>query len=126
LICVVCGSIARGRNFGAITCMSCKVFFRRNAFTNLTDLYCRDEGNCEITEQTRKHCVYCRLLTCFRVGMRKELFRIKEDNDFNRIKIEKQKYRKQLKLPSHLYQITSNNQHMSTTNSTVSSFSICE
>ena len=31
LICVICGSIARGYNFGAITCMSCKIFFRRNA-----------------------------------------------------------------------------------------------
>ena len=31
LICVVCGSAAHGYNFGAITCESCKAFFRRNA-----------------------------------------------------------------------------------------------
>lgn len=30
--CVVCGDRARGCNFGAITCASCKEFFRRNAF----------------------------------------------------------------------------------------------
>ena len=31
-LCVVCGDRARGCNFGAITCASCKEFFRRNAF----------------------------------------------------------------------------------------------
>lgn len=31
LTCVVCGSIAYGYNFDAITCESCKAFFRRNA-----------------------------------------------------------------------------------------------
>lgn len=30
--CAVCGDKARGCNFGAITCASCKEFFRRNAF----------------------------------------------------------------------------------------------
>ncbi|CAF0976890.1 unnamed protein product [Rotaria sp. Silwood1] len=31
LTCVVCGGIAHGYNFDAITCASCKAFFRRNA-----------------------------------------------------------------------------------------------
>ena len=31
LTCVVCGSPANGYNFDAITCESCKAFFRRNA-----------------------------------------------------------------------------------------------
>jgi hypothetical protein len=31
LICCVCGDRARGMNFNAITCMSCKTFFRRHA-----------------------------------------------------------------------------------------------
>ena len=39
LICVVCGSIARGYNFGAVTCMSCKMFFRRNALTTSVNVY---------------------------------------------------------------------------------------
>ncbi len=31
LICHVCGDVARGNNFQVMTCVSCKVFFRRNA-----------------------------------------------------------------------------------------------
>ncbi|CAF4228283.1 unnamed protein product [Rotaria sordida] len=119
LICVVCGSIARGFNFGAITCMSCKIFFRRNAFTNLNSLYCHAKGNCEINQQTRKCCTYCRLLTCFRVGMKRQLFRLKQNNN-NHIKcsnIDKQQHRKELPLELHLYQRTLTNQHMLTTNS---------
>jgi hypothetical protein len=30
LICRVCGDVARGINFDVMTCMSCKIFFRRN------------------------------------------------------------------------------------------------
>lgn len=30
-LCVVCGDVAYYCYFGAITCQSCKVFFRRNA-----------------------------------------------------------------------------------------------
>lgn len=35
LVCVVCGASANGYNFDAITCESCKAFFRRNAFKPL-------------------------------------------------------------------------------------------
>jgi hypothetical protein len=35
LVCVVCGSSANGYNFDAITCESCKAFFRRNAFRSI-------------------------------------------------------------------------------------------
>ena len=31
-ICLVCGDRALGYNFNAISCESCKAFFRRNAF----------------------------------------------------------------------------------------------
>jgi hypothetical protein len=114
LSCVVCGSVARGFNFGARTCMSCKVFFRRNAFTCLSNLSCPDGGHCKVTEKTRKNCTYCRLLRCFRVGMRRELFRLKENNYFNQMEIGKQQYRKQSRLVSHSYQIVPNNKHIST------------
>lgn len=32
VVCEVCGDKARGNNFDAITCASCKEFFRRNAY----------------------------------------------------------------------------------------------
>lgn len=35
LKCVVCESKANGYNFDAITCESCKAFFRRNAFKSV-------------------------------------------------------------------------------------------
>lgn len=38
LICTVCGERARGYNFGAVTCMSCKMFFHRNAWNNTVSL----------------------------------------------------------------------------------------
>jgi hypothetical protein len=38
LICVVCGAPANGYNFDAITCESCKAFFRRNAFRPLVSI----------------------------------------------------------------------------------------
>lgn len=37
LTCVVCGASALGYNFDAITCESCKAFFRRNALKNLVN-----------------------------------------------------------------------------------------
>ncbi|CAF4656779.1 unnamed protein product, partial [Rotaria sp. Silwood2] len=103
-------------NFGAITCMSCKIFFRRNAFTNFNSLYCHAGGNCEINQQTRKCCTYCRLLTCFRVGMKRQLFRMKENNNFKWSQIDKQQCKKELRFVSHLYQRISTNQHILTTN----------
>ena len=33
-ICGVCGDKALGYNFNAVTCESCKAFFRRNALKN--------------------------------------------------------------------------------------------
>ncbi|CAF0950003.1 unnamed protein product [Adineta ricciae] len=41
LTCVVCGASALGYNFDAITCESCKAFFRRNALKSLKTFHCR-------------------------------------------------------------------------------------
>ena len=38
LTCVVCGSPAHGYNFDAISCESCKAFFRRNALKDTVGL----------------------------------------------------------------------------------------
>ena len=37
LVCVVCGAEANGYNFDAVTCESCKAFFRRNAFRSIVN-----------------------------------------------------------------------------------------
>jgi hypothetical protein len=39
--CSVCGDKALGYNFNAITCESCKAFFRRNALKNKASLKTR-------------------------------------------------------------------------------------
>lgn len=67
----VCGDKANGYNFGAITCESCKAFFRRNAQKN-KDMKCNFENACKIDHFTRKFCTACRLNKCFSVDMKKE------------------------------------------------------
>ncbi|CAF4827353.1 unnamed protein product [Rotaria sp. Silwood1] len=74
-LCAVCGAPAIGRNFDAMTCLSCKAFFRRNAYNDHLIFTCRISGSCEITSTTRRHCSACRLKKCFQQGMKKELIR---------------------------------------------------
>ncbi|CAG2111037.1 unnamed protein product [Medioppia subpectinata] len=59
-------------NFGAITCVSCKAFFRRNS-NKFKDLKCHFGDKCEISLLTRKFCQRCRLKRCFGVGMKIDL-----------------------------------------------------
>lgn len=70
LICVVCGSKALGYNFDAITCESCKAFFRRNALKKLETFQCRRKNDCEINIETRRRCSACRLSKCLHQGMK--------------------------------------------------------
>ncbi|XP_045189324.1 nuclear hormone receptor HR96-like isoform X3 [Mercenaria mercenaria] len=71
LICQICGDRALGYNFDAITCESCKAFFRRNALKTKV-FTCSFEGNCKLDQHTRKFCSGCRLKKCFDVGMKKD------------------------------------------------------
>ncbi|KAL8609851.1 hypothetical protein ACOMHN_020686 [Nucella lapillus] len=71
LCCGVCSDKALGYNFDAITCESCKAFFRRNA--NKTKPFsCSFDGNCKLDPHTRKFCSGCRLKKCFAIGMKRE------------------------------------------------------
>ncbi|XP_055336630.1 nuclear hormone receptor HR96-like [Paramacrobiotus metropolitanus] len=70
--CRVCGDVALNMNFGAITCESCKAFFRRNALGG-KEFKCPFEGNCNVDTESRRWCQQCRLRKCFTVGMRREL-----------------------------------------------------
>ncbi|XP_059163808.1 nuclear hormone receptor HR96-like isoform X2 [Physella acuta] len=71
LFCGVCGDRALGYNFDAISCESCKAFFRRNAL-KAKPFTCSFEGNCKLDAHTRKFCSGCRLKKCFSIGMKKE------------------------------------------------------
>ncbi|CAF4383015.1 unnamed protein product [Rotaria sp. Silwood2] len=76
--CQVCGDSASIINYGALTCLSCRTFFRRNGFHTKEVSSCRFDGHCEIIKPTRKNCTACRLAKCLAVGMSPDLIR-KED-----------------------------------------------
>ncbi|CAG2165392.1 unnamed protein product, partial [Oppiella nova] len=59
-----------GRNYGAVTCETCKAFFRRVVTKDYRHLDCHLNGKCIITTKTRKCCQKCRLDKCFAVGMK--------------------------------------------------------
>lgn len=84
-ICSVCGDQALGYNFNAITCESCKAFFRRNAMKE-KELRCPFKESCQITSVTRRFCQRCRLDKCFYVGMKRELIMSEEDKEKKRRK----------------------------------------
>ncbi|CAF3512466.1 unnamed protein product, partial [Rotaria sp. Silwood2] len=88
LTCVVCGSPANGYNFDAISCESCKAFFRRNALKDPTTLECRRNDNCDITLETRRRCSACRLIKCLNKGMRRDRLLTVEQKAAKRRKIE--------------------------------------
>ncbi|XP_014484951.1 PREDICTED: uncharacterized protein LOC106749735 [Dinoponera quadriceps] len=92
-ICGVCGDRALGYNFNAVSCESCKAFFRRNALKN-KDFRCPFTENCNITPVTRRFCQKCRLDKCFSIGMRKEYIMSEEDKVLKRKKIEKNRAKK--------------------------------
>ena len=85
--CAVCGDKALGYNFNAVTCESCKAFFRRNALAK-KQFTCPFNQNCEITVVTRRFCQKCRLKKCMDIGMKSENIMSEEDKMAKRRKIE--------------------------------------
>ncbi len=62
---------AKHIHYGAVTCFSCRAFFRRSVQQTNTRAYnCRKSGNCEITLKTRKNCQKCRYEKCVAIGMK--------------------------------------------------------
>lgn len=92
----VCGDKALGHNFNAVTCESCKAFFRRNAISN-KKFSCPFSNACEITIITRRFCQKCRLEKCFKIGMKKEYIMSEEDKEIKRLKIEHNRNKRKLK-----------------------------
>ncbi|RWS30466.1 nuclear hormone receptor 48-like protein [Leptotrombidium deliense] len=91
--CKICGDKALGYNFNAITCESCKAFFRRNAKKNKSSR-CPFEGNCSIDVITRRFCQSCRLRKCFEVGMKKEWILSDEEKRVKKAKIEENRLKR--------------------------------
>ncbi|CAF0834477.1 unnamed protein product [Adineta ricciae] len=54
LTCAVCGGVAHGYNFDAISCESCKAFFRRNALRLPGKLICRQKNDCIVRSTNDK------------------------------------------------------------------------
>lgn len=68
LVCGVCTAKGSGYHFGAITCESCKAFFRRWAGKEVEPC----DNNCKMDPINRKFCQCCRLKKCFEIGMKKD------------------------------------------------------
>ncbi|XP_037636578.1 androgen receptor-like isoform X1 [Sebastes umbrosus] len=67
-VCQVCADDASGCHYGAVTCGSCKVFFKRAAAGKQNHL-CASRNDCTIDKLRRKNCASCRLKRCFMSGM---------------------------------------------------------
>lgn len=98
-LCMVCGDKALGYNFNAITCESCKAFFRRNALSN-KEFTCPFNEDCKVTVVTRRFCQKCRLQKCFTGGMKKEYIMSEEDKVQKRKKIEQNRAKKRTSVSS--------------------------
>ncbi|CAF1040472.1 unnamed protein product [Rotaria sordida] len=83
-VCQVCGDKASIMNYGALSCQSCKTFFRRNGFHPENVRPCFFNKSCEINITTRRNCTACRFAKCLSTGMspvliRKEIQQNKKD-----------------------------------------------
>uniref|UniRef100_A0A671LJA3 Androgen receptor-like n=3 Tax=Sinocyclocheilus anshuiensis TaxID=1608454 RepID=A0A671LJA3_9TELE len=67
-MCLICSDEASGCHYGALTCGSCKVFFKRAAEGKQKYL-CASRNDCTIDKLRRKNCPSCRLRKCFEAGM---------------------------------------------------------
>merc|ERR1712088_482473 len=70
--CSVCsGPAASHVHYGAVSCYSCRAFFRRG----IGKPYCcvEGKGDCTIDFTSRRSCQWCRFDKCLRVGMRQDL-----------------------------------------------------
>uniref|UniRef100_A0A1E1X4I4 Putative nuclear hormone receptor 48 n=1 Tax=Amblyomma aureolatum TaxID=187763 RepID=A0A1E1X4I4_9ACAR len=93
--CGVCGDKAFGFNFGALTCESCKAFFRRNAIKD-KEFRCLFKDDCEVNTRTRRFCQRCRLQKCFAIGMKKECILSEAEKRKKRAKIEENRLKRAL------------------------------
>ena len=71
--CAVCAHRASGLHFGAVTCDGCKSFFGRTQdLVFLKECSGNNVNPCDVTNQCRKACRFCRYKKCIAIGMSKE------------------------------------------------------
>ncbi|KAF7215676.1 nuclear receptor subfamily 1 group I member 2 isoform X1 [Nothobranchius furzeri] len=92
-VCGVCGDLAKGYHFNALTCEGCKGFFRR-AIKRTSQPRCLFLNKCIITKSSRRSCQACRFQKCLAIGMRKEMVMSEEEVLKRRICIKKKKMHK--------------------------------
>uniref|UniRef100_A0A1I8FSJ5 Nuclear receptor domain-containing protein n=1 Tax=Macrostomum lignano TaxID=282301 RepID=A0A1I8FSJ5_9PLAT len=85
------GDKALGFNFDAVSCESCKAFFRRNAVKGVEAFKCPYSGACSIDVSNRRFCKRCRLAKCFDIGMKREYILTEEEKLEKRKKIDQNK-----------------------------------
>ncbi|XP_075896106.1 nuclear receptor subfamily 1 group I member 2 isoform X2 [Nelusetta ayraudi] len=96
--CRVCGDLAKGYHFNALTCEGCKGFFRR-AIKKSSQLKCPLQNKCSITKNNRRSCQACRLRKCQAIGMRQDMVMSEMEVSERRARI---KRRKMLSAPARL------------------------
>ncbi|XP_037542107.1 nuclear receptor subfamily 1 group I member 2 [Nematolebias whitei] len=89
-VCAVCGDLAKGYHFNALTCEGCKGFFRR-AIKRSSQLHCSFLNECIITKNNRRSCQACRFHKCQAIGMCKEMVMSEEEILKRRIRIKEKK-----------------------------------
>jgi len=107
-LCSVCGDKALGYNFNAVTCESCKAFFRRNALKS-KEFKCPFNDECEVTVITRRFCQKCRLKKCMDIGMKKEYILSEDEKKQKKQKIEENRVRKHQKQMNRKGNVNHNN-----------------
>ncbi|CAF1053270.1 unnamed protein product [Rotaria sp. Silwood1] len=73
--CRICGAPAEYSFFGVISCYACKMFFKRNANVGQATFICNFNNQCQMNRYNRHMCSACRLVKCFKSGMKTEKFR---------------------------------------------------
>ena len=69
--CSVCGSPAAAHlHYGAVSCYSCRAFFRRGQPKQVRCIF--GHGQCKISRHNRTNCKLCRYRRCLDVGMKPE------------------------------------------------------
>ncbi len=83
LVCAVCGAAAKGfRYYGAVSCTSCRAFFKRSIQRDTYKTFLCQQGDftCHINSKSRKSCQLCRFNLCLQRGMSIPGEKINADN----------------------------------------------